>query len=129
MISENEIDHIVSEFYQKALNDILIGYQFQKIEDFPKHVSKIASFWKNQLYPEHYPPVANIRFRAKHLPLHLNMGELGRWIILFYETLDTWNKNNNREFTSEINRWKEKIENLKMMLLSHPQMFRTNDQN
>lgn len=124
MLKEQDIDNIISEFYQQALEDVLIGYQFQKIEDFPLHVKKIASFWKNQLYPEQYLPLVEIRFKAKHLPLNLHIGELGRWIVLFHQTLDHWRKQHGEE--KEIKRWKDKVENLKQMLLSHPQMFRAN---
>ncbi len=122
MLEVHDIDNIISDFYQQALDDVFIGYQFRKIEDFPSHVKKIAAFWKNQLYPELYPPVAEIRFRAKHLPLNLNIGELGRWIVLFHQTLDQWSAQHGEVI--EINRWKDKVENLKQMLLSHPQMFR-----
>jgi truncated hemoglobin YjbI len=121
MIKEADIEQIITDFYQQALDDVLIGYQFQKIEDFGSHVTKIAAFWKNQLYPEQYPPVANIRFRAKHLPLNLNLGELGRWIILFHQTLDQWIKLHGEDETIQL--WKDKVEQLKQMLLSHPQMF------
>lgn len=123
MLREEDIDLIVSQFYEIALNDVLIGYQFQKIEDFSSHVKKIANFWKNLLYPELYPVVFDIRFRVKHLILKLHIGELGRWIVLFYQTLDQWSEQNNQ--TAEIEHWKEKVELLKQMLLSDSDMFRT----
>ncbi len=122
MLNEQDIEKIVFDFYQLAIDDVLIGYQFQKIPDFPKHVIKIATFWKNQLYPNLYPPVDNIRFRAKHLPLHLHIGELGRWIILFHQVLDQWSKLNGEQ--GDILRWKEKVEMLRQMLVNHPMMFR-----
>ena len=122
MIKENDIEKIVFDFYRLAIDDVLIGYQFQKIPEFAQHVQKIASFWKYQMYPDLYPPVENIRFRAKHLPLNLHLGELGRWIVLFYQVLDQWSQQHGEQ--EEIARWKEKVEMLKEMLLSHPAMFR-----
>lgn len=122
MLKEQDIEKIVFDFYQIALDDVLIGYQFQKIPNFSQHVKKISTFWKNQLYPNLYPQVENIRFRAKHLPLNLHIGELGRWIVLFNQTLDQWCQTHGESVA--IKRWKEKIELLKEMLLSHPAMFR-----
>lgn len=121
MLKEHDIEEIVSKFYQLALSDVLIGYQFQKIDDFPSHVDKIANFWKNQLYPELYPPIFDIRFRAKHFPLKLHLGELGRWIVLFHQTLDEWSAIHGEAL--EVTRWKDRLEIFKQMLLSHPAMF------
>lgn len=122
MLQEQDIEKIISNFYTAAIEDILIGYQFQKIDNFSEHVRKIAAFWKHQLYPQLYPPITDIRFRATHLKLHLNFGELGRWIMLFYQHLDQWSKDHGK--IDEINRWKNKVEQFKELLVSHPHMFR-----
>ena len=79
---------IITNFYQKATYDFLIGYHFRKIEDFDTHLPRIASFWQLQLtgkitHRDRLP----FNLIAAHAPLGVKKGELGRWITLFEETL------------------------------------------
>jgi truncated hemoglobin YjbI len=89
-MNQNEwILKIVSSFYDKAKNDILIGYHFRNISDFETHIPRIASFWEIQLLGQTdkiISPPFNIL--AAHLPLNIKRGELGRWLVLFRKTLD-----------------------------------------
>ncbi len=80
---------IVTAFYDKAKTDILIGYHFRNIKDFDEHIPRIASFWEMQLFGttdrKIDPPFDVIR---AHMPLGIKRGELGRWLLLFKNTLD-----------------------------------------
>lgn len=118
-----DIRQVIEAFYAKATTDFLIGYQFARIEDFATHIPRIADFWEPQVlgvctHPESFP----FRLIAKHLSLNLKTGELNRWIILFFETLDEFEKSRPEE-SETVKLWKEKVLFLKERLLSHPQMF------
>lgn len=117
------IRQIIETFYGRATTDFLIGYQFNRIEDFATHIPRIADFWEPQVlgtctHPESFP----FRLLAKHLPMNLKMGELNRWILLFFETLDEYEKVH-PEDRSVILLWKEKVLVIKEKFLSHPSMF------
>lgn len=96
------IHHITTAFYTKAVSDVVIGYHFRKIatmqghhplkppiEAFSDHIPRIVDFWSMQLLqaplPEGSEPFDLIDV---HRQLSLRLGELGRWITLFKETLD-----------------------------------------
>lgn len=117
------IQQIIETFYGKATTDVLIGYQFTRIEDFNTHIPRIADFWEPQILgtstnPGSFP----FRMMAKHLALTLKTGELNRWIILFFETLDDYEKSH-PEDSSLVNLWKDKILFLKERFMLQPGMF------
>ncbi|MBC74748.1 MAG: hypothetical protein CME64_01915 [Halobacteriovoraceae bacterium] len=109
MIEFQTILEVVTDFYSKATFDFLIGYQFRKIEDFDSHLPRIASFWELQLNGkitnrEHLP----FKLIEVHSPLKIKRGELGRWVTLFQETLESSvNKGLITKDQSEV--WMEKI--------------------
>ncbi len=83
------IHQVVDAFYEKAKTDILIGFQFNHIQDFDHHINHVSLFWEQQLlgslsaipeYPFNVPDA--------HLKLKINIGQLNRWIVLFHQTLD-----------------------------------------
>ena len=80
---------VVQSFYDKARNDILIGYHFRNIADFDEHIPRIAQFWEIQLLGNSAkkvdPPFDVVK---AHVPLGIKRGELGRWLLLFKKTLD-----------------------------------------
>ena len=90
MTPEDWIFTVVSSFYDKVRDDVLIGYHFRNIKDFDEHIPRIASFWDLQLLGktdrEITEPFDVIRV---HIPLGIKRGELGRWLLLFRKTLDT----------------------------------------
>jgi truncated hemoglobin YjbI len=118
-----DILKLVTEFYQLATNDFLIGYHFRVIQDFDTHVPRIASFWENQVsnhvtHPEHFP----FRMMAKHFPLKIKQGELDRWVLLFFEVLDR-EKQKNPQHEKSLELWKEKILFIKEKFQEHPAML------
>ncbi|MEX0799571.1 MAG: hypothetical protein WD025_09000 [Bacteriovoracaceae bacterium] len=121
MINYQTILEIIQDFYEKATKDFLIGYHFRKIEDFDSHIPKIASFWELQL-TRNISNRAHLPFNllAAHAPLGIKKGELGRWIILFEETLLSHEKKVNLT-QEEISLWMSKVhffeERLEMALI------------
>ena len=96
------IETVVNSFYEKAINDFLIGYHFRKIrndqashplnstlEEFAHHIPRIVLFWKMQLIKER-PQDGSISFDLinTHHKLSIRQGELNRWVMLFMETLE-----------------------------------------
>lgn len=89
-MNENEwIFHVVHSFYEKAKNDVLIGYHFRIIDDFETHIPRIASFWDLQLLGKTQRTISEpFDVMKVHIPLGIKRGELGRWLVLFKKTLD-----------------------------------------
>ena len=116
------IYNVVEAFYKKATKDILIGYHFDKFSDpneLAGHLERITSFWEMQLTGSTSVPLtAPFHLLFTHLKLNIKRGELGRWIVLFHQTLDSG------ELSSEITEaWKERIALFEVRFKSHPQMF------
>lgn len=109
MISYPTILNIIEEFYQKATFDFMIGYHFRKIADFETHIPRIAVFWELQLTGKtekrHELPFNLI---AVHKPLGIKKGELGRWVVLFKETLQE-NVKHGKVSAEQASVWIEKV--------------------
>lgn len=95
------ITDIVLSFYIKATTDFLIGYQFRKIqtkegvnpllppiEAFSEHLPRIEKFWRIILSGEKLADSKPFNLIDVHRELRIRKGELGRWVMLFIETLD-----------------------------------------
>ena len=113
---------IVESFYEKATKDILIGYHFDKFsgpKELNAHLERITSFWEMQLTGSTSVPLTGpFHLLFTHLQLKIKRGELGRWIILFHQTLDSY------ELDAElVEYWKQRIALFEERFKSHPQMF------
>ncbi len=131
------IQIVVETFYQKALNDVLIGYHFSKFQDkevLHHHLERITTFWEMQLTGQTSVALSGKPFQLlfTHLQLSIKRGELGRWIVLFHQTLDELESAfENQEASSEelMNikaisaEWKKRISFFEEKFKSHPQMF------
>jgi truncated hemoglobin YjbI len=112
---------IVKSFYEKATQDVLIGYHFRKIqlksgidhhplrppiEAFAHHLPRINEFWMVQLGEK---KKSEIQFDLidVHRALFIRPGELGRWIALFNQTLDEKCPESHLDFKLK---WRQKIE-------------------
>lgn len=128
---------VVEAFYQKAINDILLGYHFERFRDpdvLSKHLHRITSFWEMQLTGKASMPLSGPQFQLlfTHLQLNIKRGELGRWIVLFHQTLDELVEQFKKEAPLEevqemeliAKTWKERIAFFEERFKSHPQMFR-----
>ena len=110
-ISPEVILKVIIEFYRKAANDFLIGYHFHRIEDFSKHIPKIASFWEIQLNGTSKATGHKFNLNSSHLPLQIRRGQIGRWKVLFIETLSSFEKNQELN-TIQRELWQKKMEGL-----------------
>ncbi len=83
------IFNVVNSFYDKAKDDILIGYHFRVVKDFETHIPRIATFWEMQLLGKASRPLTESFDVMKiHSVMGIHRGELGRWLLLFRKTLD-----------------------------------------
>ncbi|MBC7427061.1 MAG: hypothetical protein H7336_00525 [Bacteriovorax sp.] len=126
---------VVETFYQKATKDILLGYHFAHFNDpniLGPHLDRITGFWEMQLTGKASKPIEGKQFQLlfTHLQLGIKRGELGRWIILFHQTLDeleTEFKNQSPTDLPEIQKitteWKKRITFFEERFKSHPAMF------
>ena len=93
--TRSDIEELVADFYQKALNDPVIGYIFTDVAeiDLSTHLPVIADFWEMVLlgtvnFQEKYrrsPMQAHAAIDEKE---HLRPEHFARWIKLFAETVD-----------------------------------------
>jgi truncated hemoglobin YjbI len=107
------IASIVKDFYSKAREDILLAYQFKKIADFDAHIPRIIQFWEWQILG-HSPSFKGPPFQIldAHEPLKIKGGEIGRWMVLFRQTLDQHHNdlgNDQRELFEQKLRHFEKV--------------------
>lgn len=113
------IEEVVRAFYQKARNDVLIGYHFARIPDFEAHLPRIFAFWELQLLGhttrELDRPLDAIR---AHVPLNIHRGEIGRWVKLFTETLEEKNLD-----PALRDLWLSKLQHFQQVFLSSPLLF------
>jgi truncated hemoglobin YjbI len=120
----------IEAFYKLAINDILIGYHFNKFSDdslLAIHLERLTSFWEMQLTGSTSIPVeAPFHLLFTHLQLKIKRGELGRWIILFHQTLDLLEQKNQHPQINELTElWKERIQFFEQRFISHPNMFKS----
>ena len=135
MASEDLITTIVTDFYSEAVVDILIGYQFRKIqlyegyhplvppiEAFRHHIPRIVRFWQLQLLGKtHIPPSGRFDLLASHRKLHIKRGELDRWIKLFDQTLEKYDKGDE---THLIGAWRIKLQDFRETFIQDKGMIR-----
>lgn len=122
------IQEVVSLFYAKATRDILIGYHFEKFNDpqtLKSHLERITSFWEMQLLGKSSVPLdRSFHLLFTHLELNIKKGELGRWIMLFHQTLDEVEKKySDSAIALMFVDWKKKIAFFEDKFKAHPQMF------
>jgi truncated hemoglobin YjbI len=119
-MTQNEwIFEVVNSFYDKAKNDILIGYHFRNIPDFNTHIPRISAFWELQLLGKTSRPFEGGAFDVMnvHMPLKIKRGELGRWLLLFRKTLD---EKNLPDFSSLKDLWDERLKTFERIFLNSP---------
>lgn len=117
-ISYSTILEIVTNFYQKANFDILIGYHFRVIPDFDTHLPRIAYFWQLQLTGEiDDRSMLPFEIIPLHKALKLNRGEVDRWVVLFEQTLNEFIQANEIS-ESDKEFWLKKIDIFRVKLIS-----------
>lgn len=126
---------VVEAFYQKATKDILLGYHFARFNDpevLASHLERITGFWEMQLTGTVSQPIAGKQFQLlfTHLQLGIKPGELGRWVVLFHQTLDELEAEFQAQAPDDLPgiqklslEWKKRITFFEERFKSHPQMF------
>lgn len=126
------ISIVIETFYKKVIDDVLIGYHFARFRDpevLSHHLERLAGFWEMQLTGTLSVPIEGKPFHLlwTHLQLSLKRGELGRWIVLFHETLDQFENELDKEELVQLKaisvEWKKRITFFEERFKSHPQMF------
>lgn len=105
-ISFDTINKVVSQFYDVARNDILIGFHFRHIQNFDEHIPRISNFWQLQLTGEiNRKEELPFKLIEVHLPLKVTPGQIDRWVFLFLENLE-----NQEVLAKEIrSEWEKKV--------------------
>jgi hypothetical protein len=113
----------------KATNDVLIGYHFNKFRDpetLEKHLIRISSFWEMQLTGKTTVELdEGFRLLYTHYGLNLKTGELGRWVVLFNQTLtEIENEIEHPNIKLLTNAFKERIALFENKFKNAPGMFK-----
>ena len=139
MNQEELIEKVVTSFYEKATTDFLIGHQFRKIQEFKSgdplappieafahHIPRIVVFWKIQMLNLPLPSTqSSFNLPEAHAYLKIRRGELDRWVLLFNETLDSFEKSHseNSSYLDLINQWREKLDFFRKVFFRSPVIF------
>ncbi|MFO7954542.1 MAG: group III truncated hemoglobin [Thioalkalivibrio sp.] len=86
-IGAERIRAVIDDFYRRLSADPEIGHHFERIQDFPDHVNRIADFWYMNLGGRlDQPPT--IDMVGKHAPLNLTEADLAVWMHHFKATTE-----------------------------------------
>ncbi len=82
-LDEAVLERLVRQFYDTARQDATIGFLFDGVADWEKHIAKIAAFWSSVALLTgryHGQPL------AAHFPLPLEPHHFALWLVLFEAT-------------------------------------------
>ncbi|MGZ3807228.1 MAG: hypothetical protein ACXVCE_04020 [Bacteriovorax sp.] len=119
---------VIEDFYEKVIGDVLIGYHFEKFKDpevLHHHLVRLTTFWEMQLTGTTEATLERpFHLLFTHLQLKIRPGELGRWIVLFHQTLDSLDAQVDHPNIRLMNDlWKKRIALFEERFKAHPQMF------
>lgn len=86
-----DIDRLVAHFYQKVLDDAIIGFFFTELAriDLPQHLVVISQFWQRQLLGQgHYHGRPFEVHQQLHQQARLTHHHFHRWVFLFHQSVD-----------------------------------------
>ena len=121
------LNHVVSEFYEQAKTDFLIGYHFRHIKDFDTHIPKIQRFWQLILLP--LSPEEKKKITQQGVPkniihsheyLKIKKGEVGRWMTLFKQTLQKIETNENKAL---FEKWRDELHKFERIFLNANSLY------
>jgi hypothetical protein len=125
-VSANIIDQVISDFYELAKKDILIGYHFRHIKDFDSHIPKIQRFWYlilQELTPSQRKDVIKKGIPKNvihsHEYLKIKKGEVGRWVLLFNQIL----KKHEKSAPELILKWRDEIKKFEKIFLNAKALY------
>lgn len=91
--SRKDIEVLIAKFYEKMLDDIIIGFIFTDIAkvDLDKHLPVICDFWETVLFNKAKykkgPEVIKVH-QELNKKIALKRGHFRRWLYLFHTTID-----------------------------------------
>ena len=91
--SREDIELLITKFYEKMLDDIVIGFIFTDIAkiDLDEHKSVICDFWETVLFNrpvyKRGPEVMRVHHELNK-KIKLKKGHFTRWLFLFSSTID-----------------------------------------
>ena len=88
-----DIEKLISAFYKKMLDDIIIGYIFTEVArvNLDEHIYTICDFWEAIIFSK---PVYKRGSEVIQVHIDLNKkvqlkrGHFKRWLYLFHSTID-----------------------------------------
>lgn len=85
--SFEDVQLLVDTFYAKVREDAFIGDIFNNViqDRWPEHLEKMYRFWQTILLEEH---TYSGRPFVPHLQLPVEKEHFGRWLELFFRTVD-----------------------------------------
>lgn len=90
--TRDDLERIVTAFYQTLLTDPIIGFFFTDIVqlDLEKHIPKITDFWTFQLLGDktYRGNVFDVHHQL-HLKAALTADHFHRWVFLLHQTIDS----------------------------------------
>lgn len=89
--TRDDLQHIISVFYEQLLTDPIIGFFFTDIVqlDLATHIPKIADFWAFQLLGEksYRGNVFEVHHRL-HVKAAMTEDHFHRWVFVLHSTID-----------------------------------------
>ena len=91
--TREDIELLISRFYEKMLDDIVIGFIFTDIAkiNLDEHMSVICDFWETVLFNrpvyKRGPEVMKVHY-VLNKKIKLKKGHFTRWLFLFSSTID-----------------------------------------
>lgn len=91
--SRNDIEKLISAFYEKMLDDMVLGYIFTDIAkvNLEEHLQVICDFWENILFNKptykRRSEVIGVHLKLNNM-IKLKKGHFTRWLYLFKSTVD-----------------------------------------
>ena len=91
--NREDIELLITKFYEKMLDDIVIGFIFTGIAkiNLGEHMSVICDFWETVLFNRSVykrgPEVMKVHYDLNK-KIKLKKGHFTRWLFLFNSTID-----------------------------------------
>jgi hemoglobin len=90
--NRNDVDLLVSQFYEKVKKDKVIGHFFHNsIKDWDAHIEKITNFWESSLFSVStyygHPGRVHIKVDAENNN-EIDEKSFGVWLNLWFQTID-----------------------------------------
>lgn len=87
ILTSDDVQIMVNEFYMQVKEDHLLGPVFERVVqgNWTPHLEKMYSFWETILFNVNKYNGSPFR---KHIPLNIQKEHFDRWLLLFHQTID-----------------------------------------